>query len=140
MAKEAKTRPTDASVDDFIAAVEEPRRRADAGAVRDLMAEVTGEPAVMWGSSIVGFGNTHAHSHGGAGDWPLIGFSPRKANLVLYVGGGFPEREELVARLGKVKTGVGCIYVNRLDQLDGAVLRDLCDRSVRAARDRYPGR
>jgi len=136
MAKEPKTRLTDASVDDFIAAVEDPRRRADAGVVRDLMAEVSGEPAVMWGTSIVGFGQTE----GASNDWPLIGFSPRRNNLVLYVAGGFPEREELVARLGRVKTGVGCIYVNRLDQLDGAVLRDLCDRSVRAARDRYPGR
>lgn len=132
--RSVKTRPTDASVDDFIAAVEDPRRRADAGAVCALMAEVTDEPAVMWGSSIVGFG----HTDGPTGDWPLIGFSPRKANLVLYVA-SFPGREDLVAKLGRVKTGVGCIYVNRLDQLDGAVLRDLCDQSVRAMRARHPG-
>jgi hypothetical protein len=132
--RSVKTRATDASVDDFIAAVEDPRRRADAGAVCALMAEATGEPAVMWGTSIVGFG----HTHGPTGDWPLIGFSPRKANLVLYVA-GFPGREDLVAKLGRVKTGVGCIYVNRLDQLDGAVLRDLCDQSVGVMRARHPG-
>ena len=131
MASAPKTRPTDASVEDFIAAVEDPSRRADAGAVCALMAEVTGQPAVMWGSSIVGFGNTGRPM----GDWPLIGFSPRKAKLVLYIAGDFPEREGLVATLGKVKTGVGCIYVSRLDQLDRAVLRELCGRSVRALRD-----
>ncbi|WP_293824308.1 DUF1801 domain-containing protein [uncultured Brevundimonas sp.] len=135
MVSAPKTRPTDASVDDFLAAVEDPRRRADAEAVRDLMTEISGEPAVMWGTSIVGFGNTG----GPTGDWPLIGFSPRKANLVLYVAGGFPEREGLVSRLGKVKTGVGCLYVARLDRIDGEVLRDLCDRSVHAMRSRHPG-
>jgi hypothetical protein len=92
------------------------------------MSEITGEPAVLWGSSIIGFGN----DGGPKGGWPLISFSPRKATLVLYVAGDFPERAQLIARLGKVKTGVGCVYISRLEDVDQTVLRDLCGRAVRA--------
>lgn len=92
------------------------------------MSEITGEPAVLWGSSIIGFGN----DGGPKGGWPLISFSPRKADLVLYVAADFPERAQLIARLGKVKTGVGCIYISRLEDVDQKVLQDLCGRAVRA--------
>ncbi|WP_284877936.1 DUF1801 domain-containing protein [Brevundimonas sp. MEB006b] len=98
------------------------------------MSDITGEPAVLWGSSIVGFGN----DGGPEGGWPVISFSPRKANLVLYVAGNFSERAELIARLGKVKTGVGCLYVSRLEDVDQAVLRDLCGRAVRAVKAGLP--
>lgn len=134
MPAEPKTRPTDASVPDFIAAVENPRRRADAEAINALMTEVSGEPAVMWGPSIVGYGRYR----GPIGDWPIIGFSPRKANLVLYVWRDFDGADALLARLGKHKASVGCLYVNRLDDLDAAVLRELAERSVASMRDRYP--
>ncbi|MET3779556.1 hypothetical protein ABIC32_000186 [Brevundimonas sp. 1080] len=113
-----------------MSAIDDPRRRSDAHAVAALMSEITGEPAVLWGSSIVGFGN----DGGPKGGWPLISFSPRKANLVLYAAVDFSERAELIARLGKVKTGVGCLYVSRLEDVDQAVLRDLCGRAVRAVK------
>jgi len=128
MAAEPKTRPTNASVDDFLAASPE-ARRADAQAVRALLAEVAGAPAVMWGPSIVGFGS---YSTGGAKpmDWPLLGFSPRKTELVLYFASDFPEREALLAKLGKHRSAVSCVYVKRLADVDLAVVRALAEASA----------
>ncbi len=136
---ETKTRPTVVSVDDFIAAVENPGRREDAQVVAALMREVSGEPPVMWGPSIIGFGKYHyRYDSGHEGDAPTVGFSPRKANLVLYVGGGEPERLALLARLGKHKTGKACVYVNRLSDLDLDVLRELTRLSIDTIKARYP--
>ena len=134
MAAEPKTRPTDVPVADFLATVEHPGRRADAEVVQALMAEVTGQPAVMWGPSIVGYGSYRAAS----GDWPIIAFSPRKAQLVLYIMGQLPDRAERVARLGKVTTKGGCVYVTRLANVDLAELRDLATRSVAWMRENHP--
>ncbi len=98
---EIKTKPTDVDVDAFLDAVEQPVRRADGQAVRAMMERVTGQPATMWGPSIIGFGRYHyRYASGHEGDMCRVGFSPRSANLVLYVG-GFPEYEALLARLGK---------------------------------------
>ena len=135
MAAEPKTRPTDASVRDFLAAVENPARGADAVALCAMMAEATGEPPVLWGPSIVGFGSYR----GPSGDWPLVGFSPRKANLVLYIMPDVSEREDLLARLGKHKTGRSCLYLNRLADVDPVILRALIDRSVASARMTFSG-
>ena len=135
MAAEPKTRPTDASVPDFIAPVENPTRRADAEAICALMAEATGEPPVLWGPSIVGFGSYR----GPTGDWPLVGFSPRKVNLVLYIMPGFSEQADLLARLGKHKTGSSCLYLNRLADADPTLLRELIDRSIVSVRAKYGG-
>ena len=135
MAAEPRTRPTDASVPDFIAAVENGARRADAEAICAMMAEATGEPAVLWGPSIVGFGSYRSPT----GDWPVVGFSPRKANLVLYVMPDIEQEAELLARLGKHKTGRSCLYLNRLADIDRAVLRQIIDRSVASMRARYGG-
>ena len=135
MAAEPKTRPTDASVPDFIAAVENPTRRADAEAICDMMGEATAEPPVLWGASIIGFGSYRSPT----GDWPLVGFSPRKANLVLYVMPGFEGQSDLLARLGKHKAGGSCLYLNRLADIDRAVLRQIIDRSVASMRARYGG-
>jgi hypothetical protein len=126
---EPKTRPTDASVADFIAAVQPPGRRADAEAVCAMMAEVSGQQPVLWGPSIVGFGSTRLS----ANDWPEIAFSPRKANLVLYLG-DFQGREALVARLSKAKASVGCIYLTRLSPEDGPILREACEAALAATR------
>ena len=134
MPAEPKTKPTDVPVADFIASVENPKRRADAEVVQAMLAEVTGEPAVMWGPSIVGY----ASYRGPTGDWPFIGFSPRKANLVLYIMPGFAEREDLMARLGKHKTGGSCLYINRLEDVDSSVLRELAVDSVAWMRQKYP--
>lgn len=131
---EPKTKPTDLPVADFIAAVDHPRRRADAEMVRTLFAEVTGEAPVMWGASIVGYGSYR----GPTGDWPLIAFSPRKAHLVLYVMGDFAARAELISRLGKYKTKGGCIYITRLDDVNQGVLRELAISSLASMREKYP--
>jgi hypothetical protein len=130
---EPKTRPTDVPVADFIAAVDNPRRRADAEVMQALLTEVTGEAPVMWGSSIIGYGSYR----GPTGDWPRIGFSPRKAQLVLYVMGDFDAREALIARLGKVSTKGGCLYINRLDAVDEGVLRELVTASLAHMRAKY---
>ncbi len=139
MAYEQKTRPTPTTAAEFIAAVQDPKRRADAEAACALLAEATGEPPVMWGPSIVGFGAYHyRYASGHEGDAPLVGFSPRKANLVfyLYCDEG---REELLARLGKHKSGKGCVYVNRLSDVDPAVLKEMAVATAEQMRARYPG-
>ena len=136
---ELKTRPTDASVEDFIAAVENPRRREDARAVTAMLGEITGEAPVMWGPSIIGFGRyTYVNTTNKPADWPIIGLSPRKANLTVYIMPGFKERPGLMERLGKVKTSVSCLYINRLEDVDMGALRELCEWSVTAMRARYP--
>ena len=136
---ELKTRPTDASVEDFIDAVEAPRRREDARAVCALLGEITGEKPVMWGESIIGFGRyTYVNTTKKPADWPIIALSPRKANLVVYAMAGAGERPDLRARLEKGKTSVACLYINRLEDVDMGALRELCEWSVAAMRARYP--
>jgi len=134
MASEPKTKPTDASVADFLDAVEHPGRREDGKVVAAMMAEISGEKAIMWGPSIVGYGSYK----GPTGDWPRIGFSPRKANLVLYMMPGFEAQADLLGRLGKHKTGASCLYLNRLADVDMGVLRELASGSVRMMREKYP--
>ena len=130
---EIKTRPTDASVDAFLDGVDHPVRRADGKAVRAMMERVTGEPAVMWGPSIVGFGSYHyRYASGHEGDSPRVGFSPRSANLVLYVG-GFPEYEALLARLGKHRSSKACLYLNKLADVDLGVLEEIVQRTWEAS-------
>jgi hypothetical protein len=137
---EAKTKPTAVSVEDFIAGVEDPKRREDARVVAALMAGVTGEPATMWGPSIIGFGRYHyRYDSGHEGDAPLAGFSPRKTNLVFYMAAYDGAREGFLARLGKHKTGKGCVYVNRLADIDLDVLREMTAASVATLKARYPG-
>ncbi|MBB4948691.1 hypothetical protein F4556_004226 [Kitasatospora gansuensis] len=129
---EPKTKPTATDPAAFLAAVPD-ERRADAEALYALMAEVTGVPAVMWGGSIVGFGRYHyRYASGRGGDWPPVGFSPRKQALTLYVAEGFEPHRDLLARLGPHTTGKGCLYVKRLAALDQAVLRELVERGFAA--------
>ena len=129
---ENKTKPTAASVDDFIADIENPRRRTDALTALKLYEEVTGLPPVMWGPSIIGFGTSHyVYETGRAGDMPAAAFSPRKANMTFYVGDGFEGAAELYARLGKHKKSVACLYVNKLDDIDLDVLREIIARDYR---------
>ena len=133
MASEPKTRPTDASVAEFIAAVDHPVRRADAEVVCAMLEEVTGEKPVMWGPSIIGFGSYP----GPTGDWPIAGFSPRKAQTVLYIV-GFKGQEDLLARLGKHSVSVACLYIKKLADVDLDVLRQIAEASVADTRARYP--
>ena len=135
---EIKTKPTGATVDAFIAAVEKPVRRADAITLREMMERVTGEPATMWGPSIIGFGSYHyRYASGHEGDACRVGFSPRAANLVLYVG-GFDGYESLLGRLGKHKTSKACLYLNTLADVDAGVLEEIVVRSYATAEDGCP--
>ena len=122
---ETKTKPTEVSVDTFLDQVKHPVRRADGRTVRAMVERATGEPAVMWGRSIIGFGSYHyRYATGHEGDACRIGFSPRSANLVLYVG-GFPGYEALLARLGKHKSSKACLYINKLADVDLEVLEEI---------------
>jgi hypothetical protein len=132
---EPKTRPTDADVGAFLDAVPDERRRADARRVSDLLNEVTGEPPVLWGTSIVGFGSTHLrYATGRELDWPVVAFSPRKGATTVYLVDGFEERTDLLERLGPHSTGRSCLYLKRLDDVDLDVLRELVTASVRTTR------
>lgn len=130
---EPKTKRTGASVTAFIDAVENDTRRADAKVVLKLMKAATGEKAEMWGPSIVGFGSHKTPT----GDWPRLGFSPRKANLVLYLPSDFPQHAALMAKLGKHKTSVSCLYINKLADVDMDVLGEIITRSADWMRKRH---
>ncbi|WP_298496125.1 DUF1801 domain-containing protein [uncultured Maritimibacter sp.] len=123
---ENKTRPTGASVEDFLAAAEPERRREDALALDGLFREVTGWAPRLWGPSIVGYGSYHyRYETGREGDFLATGFSPRKANLVVYIMPGYQDYSALLEDLGKHKLGKSCLYINRLSDVDEAVLRRL---------------
>jgi Domain of unknown function (DU1801) len=126
-----KTQPTDASVAAFVAGLADERQRADSERLIALMSKVTGEPATMWGPSIIGFGSYHyRYASGREGDAPLVGFSPRKTALTLYASAGEDGRAELLARLGPHKVGKSCVYVKRLSDVDEQVLADLVRAGV----------
>ena len=126
-----KTRPTDADVGAYLESVPDPRRRDEAKTVCRLMQEVTGEVPVMWGTGIVGFGNVRLrYASGRELDWPVVGFSPRKAATTVYLTDGFEQREDLLARLGPHSTGKSCLYLKRLADVDLEVLRALIAESA----------
>lgn len=123
---ELKTRPTDQSVAAFLDSVADEQRRQDCYTVLELMRQATGAEPEMWGDSIVGFGRYHyRYATGREGDWFLVGFSPRKQNLTLYIMAGFEQYDALMAQLGKHKTGKSCLYINKLAQIDLPTLREL---------------
>ncbi|MCW4458771.1 DUF1801 domain-containing protein [Microbacterium sp. MPKO10] len=125
---EQKTRPTDASVTAFIDRATPTRRRTDGHRLDDIMREVTGADPVLWGPSIVGYGSFHYVSPANPrtrGEWPRVGFSPRKAALSLYGLKDLPDGAALLPRLGTFTEGAGCVYVKTLDDIDEAVLREL---------------
>ena len=126
-----KTKPTKNSVKQVLRKVENPTKREDSFKILELMKEVTKEEPVMWGDSIVGFGSyRYKYASGREGDWPLVGFSPRKQNLTLYIMSGFGKYEKLLESLGKFKTGKSCLYINKLKDVDIQVLRELILESV----------
>jgi hypothetical protein len=130
---EPKTTRSAASVSDFLAAVADPRRRADAEAACALMTEVTGAEPRMWGTGIVGFGEYHyKYATGREGDWPAVGLSPRKGSLTLYLSTGFDGAQDQLARLGPHTVGKSCLYLKRLGDVDQQVLRDLIGDAFRA--------
>jgi len=132
---ELKTQPTKASVRGFIDALEDEGRRKDCRALVKLMREITGEPAVMWGPSIVGFGSYHYKTRSGQeADWFLTGFSPRKRDLTLYIMAGFEPFAGLLEKLGRHKTGKSCLYLRGLDDVDLPTLHELVRLSVERTR------
>lgn len=133
-----KTHQTEASVAAFLDAVEPDRRRADARVLLEIMQRITGEPAVLWGSSIIGFGRYHyRYDSGREGDSMKAGFSPRKQRLVVYIMAGFDGADELRERLGKHRTGKSCLYINKLSDVDLAVLEKIIARDWRIMTQRY---
>lgn len=137
MTSSPKTRPTRASVTAFIELQADPIRRADCHALLALMQAATGEPAVMWGTAIVGFGAYRMrYSSGQTLDWPLLGFSPRKNDLTLYLMPGFEGCAELLQRLGRHKTGKVCLYLKRMADVEQGVLEALIRGSLNALADR----
>ena len=126
-----KTQPHDGDVAAFLDAIPDATRRSDARTVCALMERVAGEPPVMWGPSIVGFGSRHlVYDSGREMDWMLVGFAPRKASTTLYITEGFDSYPELLARLGPHSTGKSCLYVKRVEQVDLDVLEELVRQSV----------
>ena len=128
---ELKTKATKKSVKEFLSTVEPGQKREDGLTLLSMFERITGERAVMWGPSIVGFGTYHYKSERSTqeGDWLLTGFSPRKQNLTLYVMAGNKDSKDLLKKLGKHKTSVGCLYINKLSDVDQAVLEQLIKKS-----------
>ena len=130
---ELKTKKNNGSVTEFLNKVADDERRKDAQELLKLMKGVTGQKPVMWGTASIGFGQYHYESKRSSqkGDWPLIGFSPRKQNLTIYIMPGFSKYEALLKKLGKYKTSKGCLYINRLNDIHIPTLKKIIDRGYR---------
>jgi hypothetical protein len=137
---EPKTRPTDIPVADFIDAIPDAQVRQDCWTIIGIMQEAAQAPARMWGTAIVGFGQYQVvNANGKSNDWPLVGFSPRKQAITLYLMlGGVENSEELLAKLGKYTRGKGCLYIKRLSDVDLAALKELARASVAYMVRAYP--
>jgi hypothetical protein len=136
---EPGTRPNDGDVDAFLAGVENEKRREDCRTGMRMLARITGEEPTMWGGSIIGFGTyDYEYESGRTGSWPRIGCSPRKQSLTIYIMPGFDRYGEIMAKLGKYKTGKSCLYVNRLEDIDLVVLEELAVESLAYMDGKYP--
>ena len=135
---EVKTKRNDGDVGAYLASLENKVRREDSLAMLDVMGEITGERAEMWGGSIVGFGTYHfKYESGREGDWFVTGFAPRKQLMTLYIMPGFEHYDDLLSRLGKHKIGRSCLYINKLEDVDMDVLKALVAESVAHMRRVY---
>ena len=131
---EPKTKPTKASVKEFLNQIPDKERRDDCFAVAKIMEEITGDKPTMWGPSIVGFGTYHyKYASGREGDWPIAAFSPRKKDLTVYIMPGF-DNPELMKQLGKYSTGVSCLYIKRLSDIHIPTLKKLIKWSIKEVR------
>ncbi|WP_319826231.1 DUF1801 domain-containing protein [Thalassovita sp.] len=134
-----KTVPTDASVQDTLNSLGNPTRRTDALRLLSLFRDVTGYPPVMWGRSIVGFGRYHyVYESGREGDFLATGFSPRKANLSIYIMPGYQDYSAILSRLGKHKLGKSCLYINKLEDIDLDVLAELISAGLKDLNAKWP--
>lgn len=128
---ELKTKLTDASVSDYLNAIENEQVRQDCFVILEIMQDATKAKPQMWGDSIVGFGTYHYfYASGREGDWPLTGFAPRKKNITLYIMAGFEQYEELLSRLGKFSRSKSCLYIKRLSDINMPLLKELIQASV----------
>lgn len=128
---EAKTQPTAETLAQYLARVADPERRQDCADVAALMEQVTGQPAVIWGTGIVGFGRyRYEYGSGRTGEWPVVGFAARKTELTLYIMPGVESFPDLLSKLGKFKTGKSCLYVKKLSDVDFPTLAELVARGV----------
>ncbi|MEM7428377.1 MAG: DUF1801 domain-containing protein [Pseudomonadota bacterium] len=136
---ENKTKPTSGDVSAFIASVENSRRRADSETMLSLMSRVTGMEPVLWGDSLIGYGQYfYKYKSGHSGNFPLTGFSPRKAATTVYVMPGFKQYDDQLSRLGKHKHSVSCLYLTRLDRIDLRALEEIISDSVTRMKEIYP--
>lgn len=139
MSYQQKTKETNNSVVEFIESVDNPKKREDAYKLVDIFTDTTGYEAKMWGPSIIGFGSYHyKYESGHEGVAPLVGFSPRKAKISLYFAPGDTKREELLKEFGKHTTGKGCVYINKVADIDVSVLQELIKQSVQFLQSTYP--
>ena len=136
MAKaENKTKETKASVEKFLNGIKDEKKREDSFKILKMMKQITKSEPKMWGSSMVGFGNYHyKYASGREGDWFLTGFSPRKQSLTLYMMSYLEKHENILKRLGKYKTGKGCLYIKQLEDVDMRVLKELISTTVKKAK------
>ena len=129
---ELKTKLNDSDVEEFLNAVEDEQKRADSFELLKIMQEISGKPAKMWGTNIVGFGTYHyVYASGREGDWMLSGFSPRKSSISVYLMAGFEQLSDELASLGKHKVGKGCLYIKRLSDIDEKHLRKMINHRLR---------
>lgn len=134
---EQKTKPTDESIGTFLSKVPEDKR-SDCKEIISLMKRITRSEPRMWGPGILGFGSYHyKYESGHEGDAPLVGLSPRKQNITIYLSAGFSEREKLMTKLGKHKTGKGCLYIKKLEDVDVKILQKLIEESVSFLKSTY---
>ena len=128
---ENKTQATTTSVEDYIAAITDEAKRKDSQVLVDMLKKLSGEPSVLWGDSIIGFGQYHyQYESGREGDMPIIGFSPRKREFAIYIMSGFEQFQVHLAKLGKHKTGKSCLYIKRLSDIQISVLEELMKESM----------
>jgi hypothetical protein len=137
---ELKTKATDQDPREFLDTITPEQKKLDSFVLLKLFEDITGKKPVMWGTSIVGFGKYHYKSERSTqeGDWPLVGFSPRKQNLTLYIMIGNQDEKELLGKLGKYKTSVGCLYINKLSDVDQTILKRLIKNSLEHMKKMYP--
>lgn len=130
---ELKTKATNQNPKDFLKTIEPEQKQKDAFTLLGMFQKVTGEKPVMWGTAIVGFGKYHYKSERSSqeGDWALVGFSPRKQNLTLYILHGNDDSADLLEKLGKHKRGMGCLYINKLSDVDLKILEKLIKESFK---------
>ena len=135
---ENKTQPNAASVDGFLANLSDDKKRRDTYEIMDMMKKITGSPPMMWGPTIIGFGAYRYHYRSGRqGEWALTGVSPRARNVTVYIMPGFSRVQHLMTKLGRYKIGKSCLYLNKLEDVDRAVLYELIEETVAHMKTQY---